>query len=49
MATRLSDKKEKMVAMKKENIELSAKLQRVESKLQNMSKFSHIFIKSIKQ
>lgn len=49
MALKLTDKKEKMALLKKENGELHAKLQRVESKLQNMSKFSHIFIKSIKQ
>jgi len=47
-----------MDAIKKEKTEnpnlafitdLETKLHRVESKLQNMSKFSHIFIKSIKQ
>lgn len=38
-----------MAGLKKEKADLVTKLQRVESKLQNMSKFSHIFIKSIKQ
>lgn len=38
-----------MTTLKKERKELANKLQRVESKLENMSKFSHIFIKSIKQ
>ena len=38
-----------MAVIKKEKTDLTSKLSRVESKLQNMSKFSHIFIKSIKQ
>ena len=45
----MTDKKIKMSALKKEKSDLQVKLQRVESKLQNMSKFAHIFIKSIKQ
>lgn len=45
---KMNDKKEKMAALKKDKSELEAKLTRVESKLHNMSKFSHIFIKSIK-
>ena len=48
-AAKMADKKTKMSALKKEKSDLLVKLQRVESKLQNMSKFAHIFIKSIKQ
>ena len=48
MKTRFDEKNTKYVAMKTQNKELTQKLQRMESKLGNMSKFSHIFIKSIK-
>lgn len=47
-SAKFSEKKDKMAALKKERSDLTIKLQRVESKLENMSKFSHIFIKSIK-
>ena len=49
LTAKMSEKKDKMAGLKKEKADLVTKLQRVESKLQNMSKFSHIFIKSIKQ
>ena len=45
----MTEKKEKMAALKKDKLDLETKLGRVESKLNNMSKFAHIFIKSIKQ
>ena len=46
---KINDKKDKMAALKRSKIDLETKLNRVESKLQNMSKFALIFIKSIKQ
>ena len=46
---KFDEKKSKYVEVKGQNKELIQKLQRMESKLGNMSKFSHIFIKSIKQ
>ena len=49
LTEKLKLKKDSMTVLKKERNELQTKYQRVESKLQNMSKFSHIFIKSIKQ
>ena len=48
ITAKVADKKDKMTNLKRDNVDLQSKLQRVESKLQNMRKFSHIFIKSIK-
>ena len=49
ITAKLQGKKGTIGLLKKEKIDLTSKLQRVESKLHNMSKFSNIFIKSIKQ
>ena len=49
LSAKLAEKQEKITALKKDKAEIAMKLQRVESKLENMGKFSHIFIKSIKQ
>jgi predicted nuclease with TOPRIM domain len=46
---KIAEKNDKLTALKKAKADLETKLHRVESKLENMSKFSHIFIKSIKQ
>ena len=49
LTAKITEKKTKIISLKKDKTDLQVKLNRVESKLQNMSKFSHIFIKSIKQ
>ena len=48
LSEKLVDKKQKYDLVKKRNGELEAKLQRMESKLAHMSRFSQIFIRSVK-